>query len=124
MSIVYIKEYENNNKIKRSIANIFHYIKIEEKFGKIFYSIAINEKKKNVKLNKKVNEYLTDNNVNTVVLSSNLLKNEELKNALYANNINILDGRKLFKFLSYDILKKIYEYKEINLKNRKYIYIG
>lgn len=124
MGIVYIKEYENNSKIKKSIAQILNYVKIENKAEKVFYNIAINENKKNIKLNKKINRYLKESNSNTVVLSNNLLKNEQLKNALYENNINILDGRKLFKILSYDILKEIYRYKKSDIKNRKYIYTG
>lgn len=124
MGIVYIKEYENINKIKKSIAQILRYIRVESKAEKTFYTIAINENKKNIKLTKKIKEYLERNNINTVVLSDNLLKNEELKNSLYENNIDILDGRKLFKILSCDILKEIYKYKKMDLKNRKYIYIS
>ena len=35
--------------------------------------------------------------------------NEQAKNMLYSNNINILDGRMLSRYLLYNVIQKVYE---------------
>lgn len=61
------------------------------------------------KISKKLNKILYKNDVQNIVLSEELYKQEELKNVLYSNNINILNGRKLFNYLAYDTLEYILE---------------
>ncbi|MBQ6992343.1 MAG: hypothetical protein IJN50_05505 [Clostridia bacterium] len=61
------------------------------------------------KISKKLNKILYKNDVQNIVLSEELYKQEELKNILYSNNINILNGRKLFNYLAYDTLEYILE---------------
>lgn len=68
------------------------------------------------RVSKKLNKILYKNDVQNIVLSEKLYKQEELKNILYSNNINILNGRKLFNYLAYETLEYILEKQERNLK--------
>lgn len=68
------------------------------------------------KISKKLNKILYKNDVQNIVLSEELYKQEELKNILYSNNINILNGRKLFNYLAYETLEYILEKQGKNLK--------
>lgn len=64
----------------------------------------------------KLSEYFYNNNIKNVVLEQKLMENETAKNVLYSNNINILDGTKLFRFLVYNLIQKIYQYKNTNME--------
>lgn len=83
-------------------------IKIEGDNCKIYLNL---EKEKSIK--KLVNKLLK-NEVTNVVLSKELLQNQNLINALNANDINIFDGRWLEKYLSIQILDFIVQQKNIN----------
>lgn len=57
-------------------------------------------------VSKKICNVLYDNNINIVVLSNKLKTNNIIINAIQSENIEILDGRELFK----DLILKIIEY--------------
>lgn len=87
--------------------SIFRKIKIKEDN----YKISLNlEKEKNIK---KVTKNLIKNEITNVVLSKELLKNQNLINSLNANNIKIFDGRWLEKYLSIEILNYVVKQKKI-----------
>ena len=69
------------------------------------------ENEKNIK---KVINKLRKCNIVNVVLSKELCNNRELINGLYANNINIFDGRWLERYLLIQILDFIVQQKNIN----------
>lgn len=104
MTCFYIKEASEQNKIKLKIKYIFNKLEIKENI--IELPIRAESKIKNNK-NKKIVKKIKENNVKITVLSNELVKYEQFKNELYSNNINILDGKFLFKVLSKDILECI-----------------
>ena len=61
----------------------------------------------NKKIIQKIVKYLHINSCNNVILSKNLKLENDLTNTLYANNINIINGRKLHKQLLEEIIDKI-----------------
>lgn len=95
-------------KIKK-IFNIIDIKKVDEK--NICYLPFLPDKKiKRInRVSKKLNKILYKNDVQNLVLSEELYKQEELKNILYSNNINILNGKKLFNYLAYETLEYILE---------------
>ena len=96
MAIFFIQESKEKNKFKLKINNMFNRIEYKENF----ISLPINEKiKLSSKKVKKIIRKLKENNIRTVVLSKYLDNIQELKNEIYSNNINILEGRYLFKLL-------------------------
>lgn len=111
MSVWYIKQSEEQNTFIKKIKQILNVIKIENKDGNVFCNLPINEKtkdKKIIAISKKLNNELYKNCIEYVVLSNKLEYFETLKNELYAENINILDGRILFQYLTLDIIEYIY----------------
>lgn len=111
MSVWYIKQNEERNVFIKKIKQIFNVVEIENKDGKVFCNLPINEKtkyKKIIAISKKLNNELYKNCIEYVVLSNKLEDVETLKNELYAENINILDGRILFQYLTLDIIEYIY----------------
>ena len=101
--------------VKKIILNVkyfFNIIDIKNEKGKIMCYLPILKnknisKRKTIKLLKKVTKELEKNGVNDVVLSEHLNTLEELKNRLYSENINILDGRYLFKCLIQETISYI-----------------
>lgn len=71
------------------------------------------------KISNKINKLLDKNNVKNVVLSEHLNSIETLVNSLQTNNINILDGRWLFKYEIIDIVKYIAETSNKKVENLK-----
>lgn len=82
-------------------------IKIEQDNCRICLNL---EKEKNLK---KLIKKIIKNEVINVVLSKELLENQNLINTINANNINIFDGRWLEKHLSIEILDYIVQQKNI-----------
>lgn len=128
MKIIYIKETEETcDIIKRiilRIKKIFNFVKIENSDNNIIYYLPVFKdskisKYRIKKLVNKVNTLLEKDNSNTIVLSEHLDKNQLLKNYLYAENINILDGRYLFKCLTYNILEYIFRIKNKAMEFRR-----
>lgn len=116
MNIIYIRETkETCDFIKRIVLKIkcfFNIIGIEKTGNKTIYNLPIYENK-NIskfrikKLLKKVVNNLEKDEASNVVLSKYLHTIKDLKGSLYSENLNILDGRYLFKCLSYEIIEYI-----------------
>lgn len=108
--IIYVKKLE----YKKLVYNIFCTFKIEKDKDDVIFYIQINNKSHKRKIEKvceRLGKYFYKNNIKNVVLEEELMSNQILKNELYSYNINILDGTMLSKFLVYNVLKKVYQYK-------------
>ncbi len=126
MKICYIKEmHETCDFVKRiliKIKKLFNIVEFSEDKGKttiilpLFKSNIIKDKKI-IKIAKKINRKLYDNNIENVVLSNYLEENEILKQKLYCQNINILDGRYLFYLLIPEIVDYILKRQKKKLEN-------
>lgn len=126
MKICYIKEMnETCDFVKRiliKIKKLFNIVEFSEDKGKttiilpLFKSNIIKDKKI-IKIAKKINRKLYDNNIENVVLSNYLEENEILKQKLYCQNINILDGRYLFYLLIPEIVDYILKGQKKKLEN-------
>lgn len=126
MKICYIKEmHETCDFVKRifiKIKKLFNIVELSEDKGKttiilpLFKSNIIKDKKI-IKIAKKINRKLYDNNIENVVLSNYLEENEILKQKLYCQNINILDGRYLFYLLIPEIVDYILKRQKKKLEN-------
>lgn len=111
MAIFLIQESQEKNKFKFKINSVLNKLEYNENF----ISLAINEKSKlSTKKISKITRKLRENNVRIVILSKYLNKIQELKNEIYSNNINILEGKYLFKLLIEEIIK--YICKKLNKK--------
>ena len=100
-----------NKKIIYFIRNLFIIIGINKLNDNIICYIPKNYIKIMNKFNakiisKKLCNILYDNNINIVVLSKQLKSNDIIINAIQSENIEILNGRELFK----DLILKIIEY--------------
>lgn len=125
MKIAYIKEEDKTCDIVKQmiikIRRLFNLVRIQNVNEKIFIILPITNKTKIYKyqskrLAKKVFKKLYDNYIENIVLSEFLSSNQILKNKLYEENINILDGRYLFKSLSSEIIKYIAKQKHKKLE--------
>ena len=126
MNICYIGEtHETCDFVKRiviKIKKIFNIVEFSEDNGKttitlpLFKSNKIRNKKI-IKIAKRINKKLYDNNIENVVLSNYLEENEILKQKLYCQNINILDGRYLFYLLIPEIIEYILKRQKVKLQN-------
>lgn len=125
LNIIYLKETDETcDFIKRFIVKIkkvFNIIEIKNEGGKeicylpLFKKKSISKRKIN-KFSKKITKVLENNGTSNIVLSEYLSNLEELKNSLYSENINILNGRFLFKCLTEEIIKYILKIKNENIK--------
>ena len=126
MNICYISEtHETCDFVKRiviKIKKIFNIVEFSEDNGKttitlpLFKSNKIRNKKI-IKIAKRINKKLYDNNIENVVLSNYLEENEILKQKLYCQTINILDGRYLFYLLIPEIIEYILKRQKVKLQN-------
>lgn len=126
MNICYISEtHETCDFVKRiviKIKKIFNIVEFSEDNGKttitlpLFKSNKIRNKKI-IKIAKRINKKLYDNNIENVVLSNYLEENEILKQKLYCQNISILDGRYLFYLLIPEIIEYILKRQKVKLQN-------
>ncbi len=126
MNICYISEtHETCDFVKRiviKIKKIFNIVEFSEDNGKttitlpLFKSNKIRNKKI-IKIAQRINKKLYDNNIENVVLSNYLEENEILKQKLYCQNINILDGRYLFYLLIPEIIEYILKRQKVKLQN-------
>ena len=104
----FIQEKDNHSKI-------FNFITIKNNT----ITLPVNKKdiltknKKMIKLVKKTIKTLNKKNIKTVVLSNELQKNENIINLINSSNMNILDGRWLFKYISYETIDYILKNKNI-----------
>ncbi|MGN1270968.1 MAG: hypothetical protein ACI4UX_03195 [Clostridia bacterium] len=133
MRICYIKEtQETCDFVKRiliRIKRLFNIIKFCEDnkrtiiYLPIFKSNRIVDKRI-VKLAKKINKRLYDNDIENVVLSSYLAENDILKQKLYCQNINILDGRYLFYLLIPETIEYILKKQKKKIESRRNYFIN
>lgn len=116
LKIIYVSEtIETCDIIKRIILKIkcfFNIIESKNEEGKLIYYLPIfsieNINKRKVKrISKGIIKRLQKDESSNVVLSEYLGKIQELKNNLYSENINILNGRYLFKCLIDEIIDYI-----------------
>lgn len=128
MKIIYIKETEETcDFIKRIIVKIkkfLNIIKVERYSTNIIYYLPVFKdskfsKHRIRKLSSKTNKLLEREGSNTIALSEYLDKNQLLKNYLYSENVNILEGRYLFKCLTYKILEYIYKIRDKEIELRR-----
>lgn len=125
MKIAYIRETkETCDIIKRILLNIkriFNIVDMREEEGKKIYYLPIftntkTSKKKIKKISKKIIRDLEKYGVNNIVLSKHLETLQELKNEMYSENINILNGRYLFKCLTEEVIKYILKIKNEDIR--------
>lgn len=107
MALFFIEENKEKNKYKLKINNILN--KIEEKTdeNRVFLSLPIKENKIKEKKIKKLVNQMQKYKIKTAILSESLYNIEALKNELYSTNVNILDGKYLFKLLTEEVIKYI-----------------
>lgn len=107
-------------KILLRIKRLLNIIKVEDN---IYYLPAL----KNTKLSKyrikmlanKISLLLGRDGTSTIVLSEYLNSNQSLKNYLYSRNVDILNGRFLFKCLIYETIKYIFKVKNKAMEFRR-----
>ena len=130
MKIIYIKESkETCDIVKRIILKMkkfLNIIKIEN--DNIYYLPIFKDSKLSKyrikRLYSKIYKLLERDETSCVVLSEYLNSNQLLKNYLYSENINILDGRYLFKNMSCEILEYIFKIKNKPIELRRSIFIN
>jgi len=113
--IMYVKTFEKQKLIYK-LFNIFREEKIE---GRAFLFLPINNNSSKRKIKKvfdKLGKYLYNNNIKNIILEESLMQNELAKNILYSFNVNILDGTVLSRYLAYNVVEKIYEYKNSKIE--------
>lgn len=116
MTLFFIEESKEKNKYKLKINNILNKIQEKADGNKIFLSLPIRKDKIKEKKIKKLVKQMREYKIKTVVLSENLFKIETLKNELYSMNINILDGKYLFKLLTEEVIKYICKKTKTNIE--------
>ena len=125
MKIIFIKEAEDTcDFVKRFILKIksfFNIINIDNSQGKTIYYLPIFAGKNITtyranKLSKKIIKNLEKDGANNVVVSKYLDTIQELKNNLYRENINILNGRYLFKCLTFEVIEYVLKRKKKDIK--------
>lgn len=133
MKVIYVRETKDTcDFIKRMILKLkcfFNIINIENVQEKTIYNLPIfankniNKYRMN-KLSKKVIKNLEKDGAYNIVLSKYLCTLQILKNNFYSENINILDGRYLFKCLSYELIEYILNIKNKKMQERRYNFIS
>ena len=130
MKVIYIKEAEEISNIREKtllkIKRIFNIIRIENDNTyclPIFKGYNLSRYKIK-RLANKIYKLIENDQTNCIVLSEYLNNSQLLKNYLYSENINILDGKYLFKSLSCKILEYIYEIKNKPIELRRGFFVG
>lgn len=128
LKAIYISEtMQTCDFVKRfilSIKRIFNIVKIDNIKGKTIFYLPIYQnnrlsKYRIKKISKKIINLLKKEGISDIVLSNYLETVDLLKNNLYSNNLNILDGRYLFKCLSYKVIEYIFKLKKKTMKLRR-----
>lgn len=101
------------------LKNIFKKIELLENTIIINQDIEKIKLRKKIKIIKKINRILEMNKCKTVLLSKDIKKDEELVNLLYSNNINIIDGKTIFKMKMIEVLEYILKRKNISCNDAK-----
>lgn len=125
--IGYVRETKDTCDIVRRIIlriyRFFNVIKVEKKEEKTIYYLPVfkNSKFSKYRIKKitnKLNNLLEKEGINTVVISKYLEMLNDFKIYLYCKNINILDGRHLFKCLIYDCIKYVFNIRKKKMEFR------
>lgn len=128
MKIIYIRETEETcdiiKRILLSIKKILNIIRVEDNgSNKMYYLPMFKDSKLSEyrikRITNKINSLLEKDGVNNVALSEYLDNNQLFKNHLYSKNINILNGRFLFKCLTYKIIEYIFKIKNTSMEFRR-----
>ena len=128
MKVYYIKEKEDTCDIVKRIIiffkKIFNSIDVENINGKVYYILPIFKKTKiskycSKRLAKRIIKKLEKDGIQNIALSNYLDKCDFLKIYLYSKNINILDGRFLFKVLQYEVIEYILKRKKKKMQERR-----
>lgn len=130
MNVIYIKETkETCDIIKRIVLKIKKFLNIIKAESTNIYCLPIFKESKISKYRIKrfctqISKILDRSGTNTIALSENLNSNQLLKNYLFAKNINILDGRYLFKCLTYETFEYIFKIKNKKIELRRNFYFN
>lgn len=128
LNICYIKETEETcdfvKRILVKIKRIFNIVELKKDNEKTIMILPILKSskikdKKIKKISKKINKKLYDGNIENVVLSNILSNNILLKQKLYEQNINILNGRYLFNLLIPEVIEYILKRQKKKIENRR-----
>lgn len=128
LNICYIKETEETcdfvKRILVKIKRIFNIVELKKDNEKTIMILPISKSskiknKKIIKISKKINKKLYDGNIENVVLSNILSNNILLKQKLYEQNINILNGRYLFNLLVPEVIEYILKRQKKKIENRR-----
>lgn len=126
--MVYIRETEETcgiiKRILIRIKRVLNVIKVEYNgYNKMYYLPILKgsrlSKYRIKKIANKINFLLERQGATNVVLSEYLGQNQLLKNFLYSKNINILNGRFLFKCLTYQVIEYIFKIKNEAMEFRR-----
>lgn len=130
MSIFYIKDIKNMedilndrekklpNFIKKVMANLkIRFGRVSKNGNIIVLPIRENHEISIKKLKKIIRNVTKKNICKSIVLNKNLNCNCELKNVLYSHNIDVLNGRYLFRFLIFNIIDFILEKKNKKIQD-------
>lgn len=129
LKVCYIREKEETcDFIKRVIVRIkriFNIIDIDKNDEKLIYYLPVFADTKLSKyrinrLSKSIVSKLENVGISNIALSKRLETIQLLKLKLYCENINILDGRLLFKCLSYELIEYILKIKNKKMQERRY----
>lgn len=103
LNILFVEQNDKMNPIKKW----FYPIEIKKNIMALNTNLEKMSLRKKIKLSQKVKKTLDEKNCKTVVASTIIKKNKEFMNLLYSNNIEIIEGKWLFKMLIYDIVDYI-----------------
>ena len=103
MNILLIEQAQKRSFVKK----LFKPLEIKEK--KVIINVDLNKIniKRKIKLVKKLKNILNNNDCQKVLISKILKNDIEFINLLYSSNIDIIDGKKLFKMYILDIVDYI-----------------
>ena len=125
MKIIYIKETEETysiiEKILLNLKKFLNIVKIKDNnmyYLPVFKGSKLSEYRIK-RLTNKINSLLEIDGASTVALSEYLNSNQLIKNYLYSKNIDILNGRFLFKCFIYEIIEYIFKIKNKAMEFRR-----
>ena len=103
MQVFLIEDTNNKNILKKWLK------KIEIESDRILVNQNMEKLKinKKIKIVRKISQILKESNVKNIILSNNLKKDKKLVNLFYSNNLNIIEGKELFKKLIIQIIDNI-----------------
>lgn len=113
----YIQE---NDKLKM-LEKLFSVVKIED--DNIIMPLKNNEfnDKTAYKLSQKTRKILNKTNCNKIILSKKIKEQELYVNYLYSYNYQIVDGKRLFKMLIFDVLEYVVNYQKKGVDKTKIV---